>query len=76
MSLPPQYESRSAELRIRSGLEKSGVSVGRSEWAARMALDEAPFIAPSDDGWAVVCVRARWLARSSLATGYQAYDLT
>lgn len=72
--LPPQYEARSAELRIRNGLEAQGVLPERAEWAAVLALLEAPFAEPTEDGWALACVRARSLARSNVRTGTTGYD--
>lgn len=72
--LPPQYEARSAELRISRGLEAQGIRSARAEWAAQLALLEAPFADPDDDGWAIACARARFLARSDVRTGNMGFD--
>ena len=74
MGLPPQYEARSAELRIIRGLEAQGVKPVRAEWATRIALMEAPFADPDEEGWALACSRARYLARSDVRTGNMGYD--
>lgn len=64
MSLPPAYESRAAQVRIVRGLVAAGCSEARAEWAARTALAEAPFQAPTGEGWSRACRRARVLAHN------------
>ncbi len=64
VSLPPAYESRAAVLRIQTGLENAGASTPLAEWAARTALSEAPFAAPTEAGWLIACRRARVLTHN------------
>lgn len=66
---PPDFESRAAFGRIVKGLVALDILGERAEWAARVALDEAPFAAPTPDSWALVCSRARQLAGSDWPTG-------
>lgn len=65
MKLPPTYDCPAALTRVRNGLVKLGCAEAHAEWAAQVALDEAPFSRPSEDGWNIVCQRARYLAGRS-----------
>lgn len=62
MNLPPDFDSRAAFLRISRGLVNAVYSEKRADWAARTALAEAPFEAPSELTWQRACRRARVLA--------------
>lgn len=70
-ALPPSYESDEALSRIRSGLEQAQFAVTVAETAAQVALAEAPFTAPTPDGWSYVCRRARELAREGASAPSQ-----
>lgn len=69
MPLPPTYDSLAAQTRIVRGLVAEGAAEDRAGWAARIALDEAPFAAPDDEGWRTACNRARSLAHSTMRVG-------
>lgn len=65
MKLPPTYDCPAALARIRNGLVKLGCAERHAEWAAQTALDEAPFAAPTEEGWLIASKRARFLAARS-----------
>lgn len=67
--LPESFEDHGARLRIAGGLQRAGVDQRRAEKAARLALAEAPFAAPTEESWAIACNRARQLAEIGFRWG-------
>lgn len=69
VEIPSSFEEHAAFARIRSGLQRAGHDERRSAKAARLALAEAPFAAPTEESWAIVCRRARQLAEIGFRYG-------
>lgn len=72
--IPDSFAAPESFERIRAGLVTVGHQDSGARFAARTALDEAPFERPTVDSWRIASARARQIAAEGLPIQYPRLD--